>query len=193
MLHQLVIRPVTVHNVIVLKCAHYITRITLNASQTGYAIASHRGFELSSPVGWDGFLLVKPSRSAKTLFTRSFFKEIVTGWGEELVQPLSFTNVLSFQEALWTNQNYCGANISILWEQLPLFIYFWKMHCFTKCHFICFKCFSHTFLQFNAKFSITAACWLIFYISENFQNTKEYNKERKYKNSSHRMNKSYLL
>ncbi len=46
LLHQLIIGPVTVHfNVMVLKCTHYTTYITLNVSQTGCIVVLQLRFE----------------------------------------------------------------------------------------------------------------------------------------------------
>ncbi len=60
LLHQLEIGPVTVHfNVMVLKCTHYTTCITLNVSQTGWTVVSQLGFW---PVWWASSLPIKPSR-----------------------------------------------------------------------------------------------------------------------------------
>ncbi len=62
LLHQLVIGPVTIHLIVmVLKCMHYITHITLNVSQTGCIIASQLGFEPGSLVWQAGSLPTKPS------------------------------------------------------------------------------------------------------------------------------------
>ncbi len=47
LLHQLAIGPVTIYfNVMVLKCTHYITRITLKVSQTECTVGSQLGFKL---------------------------------------------------------------------------------------------------------------------------------------------------
>ncbi len=51
-------------NVMVLKCTHYIPRITLYVSQTGCILASQLGFEPSSLVWRAGSLLIKPSGPA---------------------------------------------------------------------------------------------------------------------------------
>ncbi len=59
LLHQLVNGPVT-FNVMVLKCTHYTTRITLNVSQTGCTVASQLGFEPGSLVWRAGSLPIKP-------------------------------------------------------------------------------------------------------------------------------------
>ncbi len=71
-LHQLVIGPVTVHYVMVLKCMHYITRITLNVSQTWYTVASQLGFKLGLLIWQASSLPTKPSRPALLLWV--FFK-----------------------------------------------------------------------------------------------------------------------
>ncbi len=62
LLHQLVIGPVTVHfNVMVFKCTHHTTCITLNVLQTGCTVASQLGFEPCSPVWQAGSRSIKPS------------------------------------------------------------------------------------------------------------------------------------
>ncbi len=54
-------------NVMVLKCAHYITRATLNVSQTDHAIASLLGYELGS-LGWQASSLpTKPNEPARVI------------------------------------------------------------------------------------------------------------------------------
>ncbi len=61
LLHKLVTGPVTVHfNVMVLKCKHYTTRITLNILQTGCTVASQLGYELGLLVWRADFLPIKP-------------------------------------------------------------------------------------------------------------------------------------
>ncbi len=51
-------------NVMVLKCAYYITHIILNVLQTPCTIASQVEFELGLQVWRDGSLPIKPSRPA---------------------------------------------------------------------------------------------------------------------------------
>ncbi len=51
-------------SVMVLKCTHYTTRITLNVSQTGCTVASQLGLELGSLVWLASFLPIKPSKLA---------------------------------------------------------------------------------------------------------------------------------
>ncbi len=53
-----------IYNVMVLKCTHYTTRITLNVSHTGCTVVSELGFKLGSLVWRTGSLPIKPSGPA---------------------------------------------------------------------------------------------------------------------------------
>ncbi len=70
LLHQLVIGPVTVHfDVMVFKCTHYTTCVTLNVSQTGCTVASQLGFER---VRWFGEPVLYPLSQAGRLIKKDY-------------------------------------------------------------------------------------------------------------------------
>ncbi len=62
-------------NILVFKCTHYTTCITLNVSQTGCTVESQLGFEPGSLVWRAGSLPIKPSEPAKFSLNRAKFSQ----------------------------------------------------------------------------------------------------------------------
>ncbi len=87
----------------VLKCTHYITRITLNISQTGCNVASQLGFELGSLVWQVGFVPTRPSRLALLYTSRSKNLELIKVTHG---QAILLTVVSKMPYSFWFNSRF---------------------------------------------------------------------------------------